>query len=63
VFITEILSPKWNPCSGSTRLPPPLKRQSRPGLQSSQKIFSHWDKVFATNWAKFIELLGDHIEK
>ena len=24
-YITEILSPKWSPCSGSTRLPPPLK--------------------------------------
>jgi len=24
-YITEILSPKWSSCSGSTRLPPPLK--------------------------------------
>jgi len=39
------------------------RRQSRPGLKSSQKIFFQGDKVVATKVAKCIELLGDNIEK
>jgi hypothetical protein len=40
------------------------RRQSRPGLKSSQKIFfSRGIKSLQERWAKCIELLGDYIEK
>ena len=41
------------------------RRQSRPGLKSSQKIFffSRGIKSLQQKWAKCIELLGDYIEK
>jgi hypothetical protein len=40
------------------------RRQSRPGLKSSQKIFfSREIKSLQQKWAKCIELLGDYIEK
>ena len=39
------------------------RRQSRPGLKSSQKIFfSRWIKSLQQKWAKCIELLVDYIE-
>jgi hypothetical protein len=40
------------------------RRQSRPGLKSSQKIvFSKGIKSLQQKWEKCIELLGDYIEK
>ena len=40
------------------------RRQSRPGLKSSRKIFfSRGIKSLQQKWAKCIELLGEYIEK
>jgi hypothetical protein len=40
------------------------RRQSRPGLKSSQKIlFPRGIKSLQQKWAKCIELLGDYTEK
>jgi hypothetical protein len=40
------------------------RRQSQPGLKSSQKNFFSWGiKSLQQKWAKCIELLGDCIEK
>ena len=45
--IPEILSPKWSPCSGSKRIPPPLKSLALKNLLAkSWQLFSGMRKDF-----------------
>jgi hypothetical protein len=55
-YITEILSPKWSPCSGFSS-DEEVKEAVTTWFEEQSKDF------FFPKWAKCIELLGDYTEK
>jgi hypothetical protein len=63
VYITEILSPKWSPCSGFSRDEEVKEAVTTWFQEQSKYFFSRGIKSLQQKWAKCIELLGDYIEK